>query len=85
MVLDFIFCKQASRKLIMSFDLTTEQLDLKNRARDLASTVIADNAVEVDKTEQYPWDNIKALKDAGFMGMTIPKELGGPGLNFLDC
>jgi alkylation response protein AidB-like acyl-CoA dehydrogenase len=85
MVLDFIFCNQAFRNIIMSFDLTTEQLDLKNRARDLASTVIADNAVEVDKTEQYPWDNIKAMKDAGFMGMTIPKELGGPGLNFLDA
>ena len=69
----------------MSFDLTTKQLDLKARARDLAAGIIANNAAEVDKSEQYPWDNVKALKEAGFMGMTIPTELGGPGLNFLDA
>ena len=69
----------------MSFDLTTKQLDLKARARDLAAGIIAKNATEVDKSEQYPWENVKALKEAGFMGMTIPTELGGPGLNFLDA
>ena len=69
----------------MSFDLTTKQLDLKARARDLAASIIAKNAAEVDKSEQYPWENVKALKEAGFMGMTIPTELGGPGLNFLDA
>ena len=69
----------------MSFDLTTEQRDLKARARDLASTIVADNAAEVDRTEQYPWDNVKALTDAGFMGMTVPKDLGGPGHSFLDA
>ena len=69
----------------MSFDLTTKQLDLKARARDMAAGIIAKNAAEVDKSEQYPWENVKALKEAGFMGMTIPTELGGPGLNFLDA
>ena len=69
----------------MSFDLTTKQLDLKARARDLAAGIIAKNAAEVDKSEQYPWENVKALKEAGFMGMTIPTELWGPGLNFLDA
>ena len=69
----------------MSFELTTKQLDLKARARDMAAGIVATNAAEVDKSEQYPWDNVKALKEAGFMGMTVPKELGGPGLNFLDA
>ena len=69
----------------MSFELTTKQLDLKARARDLAAGIVATNAAEVDKSEQYPWDNVKALKEAGFMGMTVPNELGGPGLNFLDA
>ena len=70
---------------MMSFELTTKQLDLKARARDLAAGIVATNAAEVDNSEQYPWDNVKALKEAGFMGMTVPKELGGPGLNFLDA
>jgi alkylation response protein AidB-like acyl-CoA dehydrogenase len=38
----------------------------------------------VDHTEQYPWDNVESLKDAGFFGMTIPKEYGGKGLGYLE-
>lgn len=67
------------------FQLSQEQLDFQARARDLAQNVIAPRAAEVDRTEQYPWDNVKALRDAGFVGMTIPKELGGQGRSFLDA
>jgi 3-sulfinopropanoyl-CoA desulfinase len=67
------------------FQLSQDQLDFQARARDLAQKVIAPRAAEVDRTEQYPWDNVKALRDAGFVGMTIPKELGGQGRSFLDA
>ncbi len=69
----------------MSFDLTAEQIKLRDRARELASTLVAGNAAETDRTEQYPWDNVKALTEAGFMGMTVPRELGGPGRSFLEA
>jgi len=36
----------------MSFDLTADQIDLRDRARELASTLVAGNAAETDKTEQ---------------------------------
>ena len=39
----------------------------------------------MDRTEQYPWDNVEALRDAGFMGMTIPRSYGGQGRSFLDA
>ncbi len=68
----------------MSFALTAEQEALRAKARDLAERVIAPRAAEVDRTETYPWDNVKALTDAGFMGMTVPKEYGGPGHSYLD-
>ncbi len=68
----------------MSFALTAEQEDLRARARDLAERVIAPRAAEVDRTESYPWDNVKALTESGFMGMTIPAAYGGPGRSFLD-
>jgi alkylation response protein AidB-like acyl-CoA dehydrogenase len=67
------------------FLLTDEQRAFQARARDLAETVIAPRAAEVDRTEQYPWGNVAALRDAGFVGMTIPKELGGQGKSFLDA
>jgi len=57
---------------------------LRRRARDLAEGVIAPRAAEVDREEQYPWDNVKALTEAGFMGMTIPTEYGGKGHDYLD-
>jgi len=67
------------------FELTKEQIQLQQQARELAQSDIRDNAAEVDRTEQYPWDNVDKLKDAGFMGMTIPGEYGGRGLSYLDA
>ncbi len=69
----------------MDFDFSPDQRDLQQRARDLAQNVFAARAPEIDKTEEYPWDNAKALNEAGFMGMTIPKEYGGQGRSFLDA
>jgi 3-sulfinopropanoyl-CoA desulfinase len=67
------------------WSLTDEQMDLQSRARELARSVIAPRAAEVDRAEQYPWDNVAALQAAGFTGMTIPKKWGGPGASFLDA
>jgi alkylation response protein AidB-like acyl-CoA dehydrogenase len=67
------------------WDLTPGQQALRARARALAREVIAPRAAEVDSTEAYPWDNVAALRDAGFTGMTVPVELGGPGHSFLDA
>ncbi len=65
--------------------LTQAQLDLQARARQLAREAIAPRAAEVDRNESYPWENVRALKDAGFFGMTIPKDFGGPGLGYLEA
>ena len=65
-------------------DLTDAQRDLQARARTLARDVIAPTAAETDRTESYPWANVEALTEAGFMGMTVPAEYGGPGLGFQD-
>ena len=67
------------------WQLTSEQEALQQRARKLAREVIAPRAADVDATEQYPWDNVAALREAGFTGMTVPSELGGPGHSLLDA
>ncbi|MBU0726457.1 MAG: acyl-CoA dehydrogenase family protein [Alphaproteobacteria bacterium] len=64
--------------------LTDAQLSLQARARELAQTVIAPRAAEVDRSEQYPWHNVKAMVEAGFFGMTIPQQYGGQGLGYLE-
>jgi alkylation response protein AidB-like acyl-CoA dehydrogenase len=65
--------------------LTKTQELLQLKARDLAQSVIKDRAAEVDRSEAYPWNNIEALTQAGFMGMTIPEEFGGQGLGYMDA
>jgi 3-sulfinopropanoyl-CoA desulfinase len=67
------------------FALTPEQIRLEERARELAHSVVRPRAAEVDRTEQYPWGNVAALRDAGFMGFTIPREYGGCGGSFLEA
>ncbi|MFE6743522.1 3-sulfinopropanoyl-CoA desulfinase [Streptomyces tubercidicus] len=66
------------------YELTIEQMALQAQARELAQGEFAPTAAETDRTEEYPWDNVAKLRDAGFMGMTIPVGLGGRGLSYLD-
>ena len=68
----------------MHFQLDAEQLQLQAKARALARSTFAARAAEIDRTEQYPWDNVKALVAGGFFGMTIPKAYGGQGRSVLD-
>ncbi|MDQ2090225.1 3-sulfinopropanoyl-CoA desulfinase [Marimonas arenosa] len=65
--------------------LTDDHRALQAAARKLAQGVIAERAAEVDRTESYPWHNVEALTQAGFMGMTIPKAYGGLGLSYMDA
>jgi alkylation response protein AidB-like acyl-CoA dehydrogenase len=67
------------------YQLTHEQQALQSAARELAQHVFAPTAADTDRTESYPWSNVKALREAGFMGMTIPRAYGGRGLGYLDA
>lgn len=69
----------------MDFRLSPEEEALREKARDLARTHIAPKAAHWDQTEQYPLENVERLVEAGFMGMTIPKALGGPGRSLLEA
>ena len=62
----------------MDFDLTDAQREIRRKAREIATNQIAPKAAHWDRTEEYPWENARILADAGFMGMNIPREFGGP-------
>jgi len=68
----------------VDFELTAGQETLRTRARELADTRFAERAARWDASEEYPWDNVKDLVRAGFMGMTVPAEDGGPDRPVLD-
>jgi 3-sulfinopropanoyl-CoA desulfinase len=69
----------------MDFELSPAQQDLQARARTMAQAHMAPRAAEIDRTEAYPWDQVERLRAGGFLGMTIPKALGGQGLGYLDA
>lgn len=69
----------------MLFSLTPEQKRLQARAREVAEGFVRSRAAETDRTEAYPWDNVRELTRAGLIGYTIPKEHGGAGGSFFDA
>jgi alkylation response protein AidB-like acyl-CoA dehydrogenase len=64
--------------------LTEKQEALRARARKFADEILAPTAAETDRTEAYPWKNVEAMRAAGFLGMTVPADLGGAGADYLD-
>lgn len=65
-------------------NLTEAEARLRARARELAQDAAA-QAAATDKSEQYPWPMVARMAQAGFTGLTIPKEWGGPGLSYFDA
>lgn len=65
-------------------ELTAVQQALRARASALARE-IEPTAAETDRTERYPWPVIAQMVEAGFMGMTIPREFGGAGASYFDA
>ena len=66
------------------FKLSDTQIKLQKSAYEFAKEEIEPRASEIDRTENYPWENVELLKKQGFMGMTIPKEYGGQEMTYLD-
>ena len=69
----------------MQYDLTPTQCAVQAQAREMARGRIAERAAEIDCSEEYPWDNVALLKEAGYFGMTIPVAYGGRGASYLDA
>jgi butyryl-CoA dehydrogenase len=63
---------------------TPRQIELRERARDLAENVMRPVAAKYDVEQTYPWEVQKAIKEAGLSGVWIPEEYGGLGGGVLD-
>lgn len=65
-------------------ELTQEQRLIRESVRAIAEKHFKPKAAEVDRTRRPPVEHIKTLAEAGFVGVFIPEEYGGPGRNLLD-
>ncbi len=65
----------------MDFGYTDEQLMIQDVARRIAREKIAPSAEHHDSTGEFPLDNIRLLGENGLMGIEVPVEYGGAGMD----
>ena len=65
----------------MDFSLTEDQQMIRDAAHEFAQNEIAPVAAEFDRSGEFPEATIKAAAELGFMGIEIPEEYGGSGLD----
>ncbi len=65
----------------MDFSLTEEQRLLKETVRDFAQAEIKPHALKWDKTGEFPKDMLKKAAQLGLMGIFIPAQYGGSGMD----
>ncbi len=68
----------------MDFELSETQLLIRETARKFAMEELAPSASERDEKEEFPHEAIKKLGELGFMGMMVPEEFGGAGLDTIS-
>jgi alkylation response protein AidB-like acyl-CoA dehydrogenase len=66
------------------YELTEEQTRLRDMLREFADREIAPKAARYDEANEFPWDNVKKMRDLGLFGMVFPEEYGGQGLDTLS-
>lgn len=66
------------------FELSDDHQQIRDLARDFARNEILPGATERDRTHAFPSELVAQLAEMGFMGMFIPEEYGGTGLDVLS-
>ena len=65
----------------MVFDLTEEQRMIQEMARNFAQKEVLPLAAELDEAERYPAELVRQMAELGLMGVAVPEEYGGAGMD----
>jgi len=68
----------------MDFKLTEEQQLIQKTAQDFANDHLRPGVIERDEKAEFPKEQIKMMGELGFMGMMIPEEYGGAGMDTIS-
>lgn len=68
----------------MDFELTNDQKMLQKEVRNFAETELEPVAAEIDKSGEFPWDNIKKMAELGLLGIIVPEKYGGAEFDFVS-
>jgi alkylation response protein AidB-like acyl-CoA dehydrogenase len=67
-----------------SLKLSNEHKMLRQAAQDFAENEIAPVAAEFDESGKFPLETIRKMGELGFMGIEVPEEYGGAGMDTLS-
>ncbi len=67
----------------LCFELSEDHKMVKDMVKKVADEEIRPKAAHYDETREFPWENIKKLSELGLMGVTVPEEYGGAGMDSL--
>lgn len=67
----------------LCFELSEDHKMVRDMVKKLADEEIAPRAAHYDETREFPWENTKKLAELGLMGITVPEEYGGAGMDTL--
>ena len=65
----------------MDFNLTEEQLMIRDAARDFARNELLPGVIERDEKQVFPHEQIKMMGELGFLGMMTDPNYGGGGMD----
>lgn len=65
----------------MDFNLTEEQIMIRDAARDFAQTELLPGVIERDEHQKFPSEQVKKMGELGFLGMMVDPKYGGSGLD----
>jgi butyryl-CoA dehydrogenase len=68
----------------MRFDFTEEQIMVRDTARDFAVRELDPIAARLDEECEYPAEKVAMLAELGLMGVAIPEEDGGGGMDYVS-
>lgn len=68
----------------MNFDLTEEQIAVRDAARDFAQNVLKSGVIDRDREQRFPVEEMKQLAELGFLGMMVDPKYGGSGMDTIS-
>jgi len=68
----------------MDLELTETQQMIRDTARDFAENALAPGAAARDEAAEYPDDLVRQMGELGFMGIAVPEDYSGAGMDYLS-
>jgi alkylation response protein AidB-like acyl-CoA dehydrogenase len=68
----------------MNFEFTETHNMIRETARSFATERIVKDSIQRDEKEEFPHQLVKEMGELGFMGMMVPEEWGGAGLDTIS-